>query len=667
MPVNMYDQPVQYQFLNTYVPVNFNELYRIGSTQNAAIQQAADNFYGALQKFGEFRSPSAVDTKAYYDKTINSRPIQNLVNRIAYDPNALKDASFRAQLQSAINGVDYAGLSLLRESADNLRQGLAMRAKMESEGRYNPNWDRSDIANYDTLGTGEVFSDITPIRFMTANELSDQYFNNLEPSSLGPVTKNGIVYDVSGITYDTLMNISNARFNDLIATPQGQMYYEQFLKANNGNADAAKQAFVGMIADSQRDRIRNIETINPLWLAEQKARLSARYSARSRGTGEQIDPQLLRRQRYTLAYADKLNNLYGTYGYSRYVDDNGEARDGYVEKMQQRIQKGDKDAQAELNAYEDAMFQLYGDSQTPGATQIRMQYGALAARHPDNPLVRKAYDEAIAQEARLQDIVGKQKSGAMYRDIFQNLYDPSGKKDIVNIDTEDRNYDANKYRTAVNETIRTISEPSDILFRDGGDPLLISGSGAQPATITSKNGITRSVYSYPDSDGFMLNEQFLQQTAGIANRRVNQNWFWGFDEDKWSNLGTMISSGLFTDVTFDPRDRGYLRYGNSDYIAGSLEIPLEQFYDAIGKGYGLIFGESTKKEILPEQFGAKIVERQVGNETKEYVQLDALRPLAPNGSVTDVPINVQEPHDLGAGTTASKEALATQNNIFITR
>jgi hypothetical protein len=35
-----------------------------------------------------------------------------------------------------INSTDYASLSLLKESADNLRAGLEMRAKMEAEGKY---------------------------------------------------------------------------------------------------------------------------------------------------------------------------------------------------------------------------------------------------------------------------------------------------------------------------------------------------------------------------------------------------------------------------------------------------------------------------------------------------------------------------------------------------
>jgi hypothetical protein len=138
----------------------------------------------------------------------------------------MKDASFRANLQSLINSTDYSSLSLLKESADNLRAGLEMRAKMEAEGLYNEYWDESDIANYDTLGTKKVFEDISPVKFMTANQLSNPYFDNLKPGSLGVQWKDGVKYQVTGNNMDDLYAVANAHYNDLINTPQGQKYYQ---------------------------------------------------------------------------------------------------------------------------------------------------------------------------------------------------------------------------------------------------------------------------------------------------------------------------------------------------------------------------------------------------------------------------------------------------------
>ena len=135
MAANMYDQAAQAQFINTYVPINFGELYRIGAAQKQAVDQAAEQFTTQLQKFGEFRSPSRVDTENYYNMTIGREDFQNAINQMVSNPDYMKDASNRAQLQSLINSVDYAALSQLKESADYQRMGLQTRAKMKAEGR----------------------------------------------------------------------------------------------------------------------------------------------------------------------------------------------------------------------------------------------------------------------------------------------------------------------------------------------------------------------------------------------------------------------------------------------------------------------------------------------------------------------------------------------------
>lgn len=271
MAANMYDQAAQAQFINTYAPINFGELFRIGAAQKEEMDRAAQQFGAQLQKFGEFRSPSAVDTQRYYDLTTGRQDIQDAINQMVSNPDALKDASFRSSLQSLINNIDYSSLSLLKESADNLRLGLQTRSKMMAEGRYNKEWDDSDIPNYSTLDTGRVFDDITPVAFMNANELSTPYFNDLKRGFLGTKYINGTRYIVTGNNMDDLYQVASAKFNDLIDTPQGRKYYESFVRRNGGDTEAAKNQFVDMIAQSQIDRtIRPEYEVDPSYIQELK-------------------------------------------------------------------------------------------------------------------------------------------------------------------------------------------------------------------------------------------------------------------------------------------------------------------------------------------------------------------------------------------------------------
>ena len=82
MQANRYDRAAEAPILNTYVPINFGELYRIGAAQKQAVDEAAQQFNTQLQKFGEFRSPSTIDTQNYYNLTINRQDVQDAINQI---------------------------------------------------------------------------------------------------------------------------------------------------------------------------------------------------------------------------------------------------------------------------------------------------------------------------------------------------------------------------------------------------------------------------------------------------------------------------------------------------------------------------------------------------------------------------------------------------------
>ncbi len=304
MAANMYDQAAQAQFINTYVPINFGELYRIGAAQKQAVDQAAEQFTTQLQKFGEFRSPSRVDTENYYSMTIGREDFQNAINQMVSNPDYMKDASNRAHLQSLINSVDYAALSQLKESADYQRMGLQMRAKMKAEGRLKDSWDKSDIANYDTLGTGKIFDDITPVAYMNLNELSTPYFNDLKPGFLGTDYVNGTRYVVTGNNMEDLMAVATAKFNDLIDTPQGQKYFEEYLAMNNGDANAAKSQFINAVAQSQIDRTRRPKyDVDPAFIEQ------LRYSLKAKAAGASEASQVLPDLSRILATTTVQNNL----------------------------------------------------------------------------------------------------------------------------------------------------------------------------------------------------------------------------------------------------------------------------------------------------------------------------------------------------------------------
>lgn len=271
MAANMYDQAAQAQFINTYVPINFGELYRIGAAQKAAVDEAAQQFGTQLQKFGEFQSPSQIDTQRYYDLTIGRQDFQNAINQMVSNPDALKDAAFRSQLQSMINSVDYGTLSNLRSSRDAMLKRQEVNQKLMLENRFNPLWHDVDFANYDTVNS-KIFDDITPLPYMSVRELVEPYVNNLKGEFLG--AKNGFLWN--GVTDEMTDAQLQKNLSSIQNTPQYQKYLETYQKMGL-NPEQAQQQLLNETYTAGRQYTWNKADRDPM--AIENMRLQRKYAS----------------------------------------------------------------------------------------------------------------------------------------------------------------------------------------------------------------------------------------------------------------------------------------------------------------------------------------------------------------------------------------------------
>lgn len=647
MTANRYDQAAEAPIMNTYVPINFGELYRIGATQKAAVDEAAKQFSTALQKFGEFRSPSAVDTQNWYNLTINRKDVQNAINQIANNPDAMKDASFRANLQSLINSTDYSSLSLLKESADNLRAGLEMRAKMEAEGKYKEGWDDSNIPQYDTLGNKRVFSDITPVRYMTADELSNPYFSNLKPSSLGSVWKDGVKYNRAGITYDTLYDIANARFNDLVSTPQGQKYYKEALQAAGGNESVAREAFVGMIADSQRDRIVNQDTVDPLWL------IQAKHAASRTGKDETIRPNPTRldflNESITRSVQSRIGSRFDQY--RNYIE--GLISKYPNTKIAQDAKKGVQNIDNMMNSY----MQL---------NKAAMQYSnAYRATGNDNDLIvaRSASDAADRLQAQMIGLANKH----VLRDEFQKV---SGFSPISV--SGNKEYSKQGYLKGVNSALDMIKGNVSLLESDD----LLTGIGGSQQEVKDENGTTKNVYQFNDSRGFLLPETVFQIASETTPRKAER--VAGIGRDTSFPLKEVLESGNLADVQFLPEGK-MVKVGPGTFaLSGKIRIPKETIEQTLGTGLwsdkGLTrgfadnlvapFGRQSTRTALKDLYKAAEVTEVVGEDGHEYFEMNIFKTLPNTNNAPEFWQRVNQrwqggsPTGIG-GTTQAKEEYGT--------
>lgn len=273
MQANRFDRAAEAPILNTYVPIDFSNLYRIGATQKEAVDQAAQQFGAQLQRFGEFVSPSDIDTKRWYDLTINRQDIQGAINQMVNNPDYLKDAANRASLQGILNNIDYSSLSRLQQS----KQGMLARQKANQElmlkGLFNPLWHDVDFANYDTLNS-QIFNDISPLAYKSEVDLVKPYVDNLKASFMG--TKDGWIHQ--GVSTDRTDYEIKKNLSSIQNTPEYQKHLE-VLQKQGFSREAAENELNKTLITAGREFAYDQAQRDPWWMKSMELQRKAAIAA----------------------------------------------------------------------------------------------------------------------------------------------------------------------------------------------------------------------------------------------------------------------------------------------------------------------------------------------------------------------------------------------------
>ncbi len=271
MQANRYDRAAEAPIINTYVPINFGELYRIGAAQKQAVDEAAQQFSAQLQKFGEFSSISDVDVQDYRDSSLGK--MQDLINEAVTNPDAMKDASFRSRFYAGLNSIDYFHLANLRKSAENMDTREKAKAALRAQGLYADWFDDpkySDLRNWSTRDQG-IMTNISPDKYRDMEELGREYVKDLQPTFYkGKAPNSGAV-----MPFTNWMAISRAdvrrslsdHADDILSTTAGQRHFERFSKMYknvNPNADFSeiRESFIDALTTEQSDKMRETPVVD---------------------------------------------------------------------------------------------------------------------------------------------------------------------------------------------------------------------------------------------------------------------------------------------------------------------------------------------------------------------------------------------------------------------
>lgn len=342
MATNRFDKPIESEYISQYVPIPFEQLYAIGKANNERIDKAYQDLGNQFTKWAEFRSPSAIDTKRWYDLTVGAG--QKVVDKLAANPDLIKTAEGRSLIQSFINSRPYNELSQLQQSREGLLQRQKVNQQLMLSGKYNPLWHDIDFTNYSTLNNG-VFNDVSPLAYKSEVDLVEPYVNNLKP---GFIRQDG-AYDWRGVSSErTDREIAN-NLSAIYNTPEAQKHI-QVLMQQGYTPEQANALFADRIYRAGREFAYEDRQLNPLSKIYEEDRLK-----RAR-TGESTAQKPFRLTESIAATGGDAFRL-GTQAYvaNKYRDQ----IDSLTNKYNNAVQSGDS---LSANIFKEQLRKIYNES-----------------------------------------------------------------------------------------------------------------------------------------------------------------------------------------------------------------------------------------------------------------------------------------------------------------
>lgn len=589
--VNRYDTPAQAEFINTYVPIPFEQLYTLGKQAKENVDQALKDYSTALDKWAEFQSPSEIDTKAYHDETYGrALPIAEEMSK---NLDMIKTAEGRSKIYSAINNVDRAKLSMLKQSAEGLKERQKVNQRLMLEGKFNPLWHNVDFTNYNTLNSG-IYNDVSPLAYQSVKDLTDKYVNNLKDSFLG--RKDGFIH--TGVTGDQLKNILDQNRSGILSTPEAQMHMQLYMQQHPGTTtEDAANAFMEKAYTDNQEYIRNNITVDPYAMQALKEQQALKVAATRKGAKGQN----------TTEYPDAYTKLYN---------------DAVVqEKRKVQVSQGLNNTRTLIEGQAATMQSLMD------ATNA-LEAGTISPEEYQNlyntatEYLSKNYNNEAMSDAYARDV----------REMFaktSNIFPEVGvKQDKLPL-----------YYDAASRVLNELTHGTSGLIMNNYNKVKSSNE----VEINSNDSVTKG-FTIPDTNGLMLSTEFVNKIMKVPSTKYLVQDKFGVNR----NFAEDLKSGVFRDVIKIPRNK--IMVSNVDgqpqlFQRVSIKIPIQSIknekYDIDSfktmvkntMGLGSKIGLNVKpisKDNIEDSWGHS-KGRGGAALTGEYYTFDAMEPIDPHG------------------------------------
>lgn len=223
MAVNRFDNPIEQEYVSSYVPIPFQELMTLGKYYGDERKAAEKALTDYAKSVGEFQSLLTKDVDNYYNIALNGN-IRRMINEASSNPSVMKSAAWRSSMASALNSVNYADLSKLKKSAEQADLYDKLYKSLAAQGKMPPGWEKDWYSTYDTLSENKIF-DKTPLAYQSVDDLAWEYVKDLPDTFLGK--RNG--YNWFGVDEDTALKQIGDNSHELFAHPVIQRHVQMLM------------------------------------------------------------------------------------------------------------------------------------------------------------------------------------------------------------------------------------------------------------------------------------------------------------------------------------------------------------------------------------------------------------------------------------------------------
>lgn len=203
--VNLYDTPAQAEFINTYVPIQFEGLYKLADRAREDIKEG-NALLDNLAKYKSLGSLSNVDNENWNKKVGDA---YSFIDKNVKDVYSLQDPTVKAQLHQITRNLESdPEMKNMLESKEMFKKALE---------KEDPRWGgrlAGEISGYDSRNG--VYSG-KALDWVEYTDVADAYTKDLKPALLG-VSKSGFTNEY-GISETTLWSTIVANKEDILSNP----------------------------------------------------------------------------------------------------------------------------------------------------------------------------------------------------------------------------------------------------------------------------------------------------------------------------------------------------------------------------------------------------------------------------------------------------------------